>query len=175
MQASFHTVWNYMACQNTSTLACGNRSESLMFVSDFWASTECKTTFAVAPFNASSAQFCEPEWYSNFSKLSDSSVNIPVYLSGLCVMSVSHEKVKNQKQAQFFLKGWLIAWDEIPDVCSYCFEMTLTSRPVTSLGAQGGEELSERGANFLNYVQHIFPGGEKPPAPPSYGPADKSC
>ena len=35
-------------------------------------------------------------------------------------------------------------------------------RPVTSLGHQEGEEFSERGPNFLNYVQHIFPGvGEK--------------
>jgi len=166
MQASFHTVWNYMACQNTSTLACGNRSESLMFVSDFWASTEYKTTFAVASFNASSAQFCEPEWYSNFSKLSDSSVNIPVYLSGLCVMSVSHEKVKNQKQAQFFLKGWLIAWDEIPDVCSYCFEMTLTSRPVTSLGAQGGRRAFWEGPKFFKLCPTHFSRGREAPCAP---------
>jgi len=39
------------------------------------------------------------------------------------------------------------------------------TRPVTSLGLQGGEEFSESGPNFLNYfqyfknVQHIFPGG----------------
>ena len=32
-------------------------------------------------------------------------------------------------------------------------------RTVTSLGHQGGEEFSERGPNFLNYVQHSFPGG----------------
>ena len=30
-----------------------------------------------------------------------------------------------------------------------------------SLGHQGGEEFSERGKNFLNYVQHIFPGWGK--------------
>jgi len=35
------------------------------------------------------------------------------------------------------------------------------SRPVTSLGHYGGGEFSERGPNFLNYVQHIFPGEEK--------------
>jgi len=35
------------------------------------------------------------------------------------------------------------------------------SRPVISLGRQGGEEFSESGANFLNYVQHIFPGEAK--------------
>jgi len=27
--------------------------------------------------------------------------------------------------------------------------------------ARGGEEFSERGTNFLNYVQHIFPRGAK--------------
>jgi len=27
------------------------------------------------------------------------------------------------------------------------------------LGSPGGEEFSERRPNFLNYVQHIFPGG----------------
>jgi len=32
-------------------------------------------------------------------------------------------------------------------------------RYVNSLGHQEGEEFSE-GSNFLNYVQHIFPGGE---------------
>ena len=34
------------------------------------------------------------------------------------------------------------------------------AKPVTSLGQQGGgEEYSERSPNFLNYVQHTFPGG----------------
>jgi len=39
--------------------------------------------------------------------------------------------------------------------------MTLEAvpRPVTSLTHQEGREFSERGSNFLNYVQHIFPGG----------------
>jgi len=32
---------------------------------------------------------------------------------------------------------------------------------VTNLGHQKGEEFSERGPNFLNYVQHIFQGGPK--------------
>jgi len=31
-------------------------------------------------------------------------------------------------------------------------------RPVISLEHYGGEEFSEKGPNFLNYVQHIFPG-----------------
>jgi len=52
----------------------------------------------------------------------------------------------------------------------------MTSRPVTSLGYQGGEEFSERGPNFLNYVQHIFSGGAKNFArgrsPPGYGSDD---
>jgi len=48
----------------------------------------------------------------------------------------------------------------------------LVIRPVTS-GHQEGEEFSERGADFLNYVQHIFqgvktfPGWAFPPATPS--------
>ena len=46
--------------------------------------------------------------------------------------------------------------------------------PVPSLGHQGGEEFSERGPNFLNCVQHIFPRGAQNFAggvsPPSYGP-----
>ena len=35
------------------------------------------------------------------------------------------------------------------------------SSAVTNLGHQKGEEFSERGPNFLNYVQHIFQGGQK--------------
>jgi len=34
-------------------------------------------------------------------------------------------------------------------------------RPVTSFRHQGDEEFSERGAIFLNFVQHIFPGEQK--------------
>jgi len=44
----------------------------------------------------------------------------------------------------------------------------INPRPVTSLGHQEGKEFSERGPNFLNYVQNFkimsntfFQGGEK--------------
>jgi len=37
----------------------------------------------------------------------------------------------------------------------------LKLRPVTRLGAWRGKEFSEKGPNFLNYVQHIFPVGKK--------------
>ena len=33
--------------------------------------------------------------------------------------------------------------------------ITLATRPVTSLGHQGGEEFSERGPHFLNYAQYF--------------------
>ena len=35
------------------------------------------------------------------------------------------------------------------------------ARPVTSLRQQGGEEFSERGPNFVVYVQYIFSGGAR--------------
>jgi len=33
--------------------------------------------------------------------------------------------------------------------------------PLPAWDTRGGEEFSERGPNFLNYVQHTFPGGQK--------------
>jgi len=52
--------------------------------------------------------------------------------------------------------------------------LTLTLRQARNqLGTPGGEEFSERGPNFLNYVQNIFPGageifsrGASPPCTP---------
>ena len=38
-------------------------------------------------------------------------------------------------------------------------------RPVNSLGHQGWRRIFWEGPKFLNYVQHIFPGGPLPPAP----------
>ena len=68
--------------------------------------TECKATFVVAAFHNSSAKFFKPARYSYFSELSDSRLNIPVYLSGLCMMtmSITHEKIKKSKTSKFYSK-----------------------------------------------------------------------
>ena len=42
--------------------------------------------------------FCKPTWYSKFSKLSDSRVNLPVHLSDLRIMSAPCEKIRKDKQ-----------------------------------------------------------------------------
>jgi len=60
---------------------CGNTSLSLRFSSGFLVSTKGKVIFAAASFRNSSAQFLKPAWCSNFSKLSDSVVNIYFYFS----------------------------------------------------------------------------------------------
>jgi len=68
-----------------------------------------------------------------------------------------------------------------------CNFKVVPTRPVTSLGHQGGEKFSEWPNTFklcqivLNYVQHIFPGGGEKfcwglipsCAPPGYGPVTK--
>jgi len=42
---------------------------------------------------------------------------------------------------------------------TYLFHVSNTQKKTRNqLGTSGGEDLSKRGPNFLNYVQHIFPG-----------------
>ena len=57
---------------------------------------------AVASFRYKSAQFLKPAWCSNFSKLS---VVVSAYrstVSGLCMMSVPHEKFCQRQQSRFY-------------------------------------------------------------------------
>jgi len=62
MQAYFHTVQKFVACQSTSVQTCVNMSLSLRFSSDFLVSIKCKAIFAVTSFRNSSAQFFKPAW-----------------------------------------------------------------------------------------------------------------
>jgi len=69
---------------------CGNTSLPLRFSSDFLVSTKCKVQsniFAVQSLRNSPAQCFKPAWYSNFSNLSDSLVDISFYLSLLEAVS----------------------------------------------------------------------------------------
>ena len=54
----------------------GNKTLPLRLSPGFLVNTKCKAIFAVASFRNSSAQFYNPAWCSNFSKLSDGLVNV---------------------------------------------------------------------------------------------------
>jgi len=52
----------------------------------------------------------------------------PVYVWwALCMMNVPYEKIKKPKTSKVLFKEWLIALDQISDVCSSCSKVTLTS------------------------------------------------
>jgi len=67
-------------------------------------------------------------------------------------------------------------WNKLSIVCFIIFEINIIVElytPYPDGATSGGEEFTERSPNFLNYVQHIFPGkgkifwGETKPLRPS--------